>query len=279
MKKLISIFLITLINLSIFAGSLKDYVCIVEPQIPESTKEFLTEYKDELLQKGYKSYASYIEAYLKGSFGSGFIVKDSIGKTYILTNRHVVFEAQTAIVKFENYDGSVSEYKDMKILAADEDVDVALIALPDSFKRPALKFSTVKLSDGDDVWSAGFPGLGSEPVWQLGKGIVSNSSARIKELLDPEISTIIQHSAQVDGGNSGGPLLLKDSKAAAGYKVVGINTWKAVYRENTNFAIPSSVLKNFIENSSSKKNTREVFDDRLALFNKTVNKKMQPSVI
>lgn len=259
-------------SFSLFAANLRDYVCIVRPNISEKTESFLKDYKDYLLTKGYKSYANNIENYLKGSFGSGFIFYGSDGKPYIVTNRHVVLEADTVNVQFENEDGSVSEYKDLKIVACDEEIDIALVALPENFKKAGLTLSKTKVSDGDDVWSAGFPGLGSDPVWQLGKGIVSNSSARIKELLDPSVSTIIQHSAQVDAGNSGGPLMVVDKSTAAGYSVIGINTWKAAYRENTNFAIPASVIKSFVDKSISKKSS-EGINDRLTQFSKAVAKK------
>ncbi len=253
------------------AASLKDYVCLVEPQMPEKTKEFLTSYKDSLKADGYSDYADYIEAYLEGSFGSGFIVYGSNKKPYIITNRHVIREADTVNIKFEGKGGKYEEFNGLKIVASDEDMDFALIALPDNFNRPGLEFSTAEVEDGSEVWSAGFPGLGSKPLWQFGNGIVSNSEVRLEELYDPEISTLIQHSAQIDGGNSGGPLLIKDSKAAAGYKVIGINTWKAVHRENTNFAIPSAVVKTFIERAVSQGNKTSDFSKRLEKFVNTVN--------
>ena len=179
----------------LFAASLRDYVCVIRPNLSKNTVDFLTEYKDELISKGYKNYASNIESFLQGSFGSGFIYYASNGKPYIVTNRHVIFEAESANAQFENEDGSVSEYKDLKIIAIDEDIDIALLALPDNFKKAGLLLADSKINEGDDVWSAGFPGLGDDPVWQLGKGVVSNASARIKELLSPDISTLIQHSA------------------------------------------------------------------------------------
>lgn len=272
MKKVLSFLLVLFTGAMLFAASLREFVCVVSPDISEKTTSFLTEYKDFLLTKGYKNYADNIEAYLKGSFGSGFIVYGSDGKPYILTNRHVVGQAESATVKFENSDGSTSEYKNLKIVACDEEIDVALIALPEGFKKAGLTLSYSKVSDGDDVWSAGFPGLGKDPVWQLGKGIVSNSSARIKELLDPSISTLIQHSAQIDAGNSGGPLMVASSKNAAGYVVVGINTWKAVYRENTNYAIPSSVIKTFMDKAITRKGKVDL-SERLDQFSKTVANK------
>ena len=93
-------------------------------------------------------------------------------------------------------------------------------------------------------------------MWQFAKGVVTNSSAKINDLLDSNISSLIQHSAQIDSGNSGGPLLIKSSNKI-GYSVVGINTWKAFYRDSTNFAIPSSVIKSMIERIN-----QEVDDDK-----------------
>lgn len=272
MKKLSAFLLVLLTSGMLFAASLRDYVCIVRPDVSEKTTAFLTEYKDYLLSKGYKNYSSNIESYLKGSFGSGFVIYGSDNKPYILTNRHVVTESETVTVQFENSDGSVSEYKNLKVIACDEDIDVALIKLPDGFSKSGLTLWYGKVNDGDDVWSAGFPGLGTDPVWQLGKGIVSNSSARIKELLDPSISTLIQHSAQIDAGNSGGPLMVASSKNSAGYVVIGINTWKAVYRENTNYAIPASCIKNFMDKAISGKGKVNL-SERLSQFSKTVANK------
>lgn len=272
MKKIISFLFALLISTVVFAASLRDYVCVVRPVISESTTAFLKDYEKYLESRGYKSYAENIEAYLTGSFGSGFIIYGSNGKPYILTNRHVVLEAETATVQFEDFDGKLTEYKNLTIVAVDEDIDIALIALPEDFSKPGLTLSFNSISDGDDVWSAGFPGLGKDPVWQLGKGIVSNSTARIKDLLDPSISPIIQHSAPIDPGNSGGPLMISNSKTSSGYSVIGINTWKAVFRENTNFAIPSSLIKTFMDKAINGTN-KMGFNEKLALFDKTVTNK------
>jgi serine protease Do len=75
---------------------------------------------------------------------------------------------------------------------------------------------------------------------------VTNGAARIPALIDPAITTLIQHSAQVDPGNSGGPLLIADKSAPAGYRVVGVNTWKAYNRQAANFSIPAAATVSFI---------------------------------
>ncbi len=267
---LLKLFLITVCLWSASASGMRDYVCIVNANYSEENKAFLNNYKNTMVSSGYSDFGKYIDDYLKGSFGSGFVYTASNGKSYIITNRHVISSGKTATVKFEKDDGTYDEYKDLVILGVDEDLDLAVIELPSSFKRSGLSFSTAKVEDGQDVYTAGFPGLGDEPVWQLGKGIVSNSSARIKELIDPEISVLIQHSAQVDGGNSGGPLLIQSSKSRGGYAVIGINTWKAIKRENTNFAVPATVVKKSVDTIIASKGKNNKISDRLTKFNASI---------
>ncbi|MGI0529463.1 S1C family serine protease [Treponema socranskii] len=264
-KRFYGVLILCFLATAAFTAPLRNYVCIVRSNLPEKTVSFLEEYRDKLSNRGYASYAKDVDAYLKGSFGSGFVFYASNGKPYVVTNRHVVKEAETVDVEFENEDGSNSNYKELKIIAADEDIDIALVALPDTYARKGFTLSGSTVRDGEEVWSAGFPGLGGEPMWQLGKGTVTNARAKIKELLSPDISTLIQHSAQVDAGNSGGPLLTADANTEAGYTVVGINTWKATYRESTNFSIPASVVKSFVEKSIAGGKKQNI-DDRVKQF-------------
>lgn len=271
-KKVAVSFMAMIFAAALNAQSLRDYVCVVEGNLSEETNTFLTEIKDSLERNGYTYYAGYVNAFLKGTFGSGFIWYGPDGKPYIVTNRHVVSNYQTVNLTFENEDGSVSEFKEMKIQYIDDDVDIALIALPATFKKEGLSFVSKRPADGDDVFSAGFPGLAGEPSWQLGKGVVSNSSAKIKELINPEISTIIQHTAQIDGGNSGGPLLVRDSSTKIGYKVCGVNTWSAGKRQNTNFAIPSATVESIVKSNYIKKENTG-FDARSVAFIKAVSDK------
>lgn len=273
-KITLSLILLNAVLFSSFATSLKEYVCIVrieEENLLENTVTTLKNYSKKLSSEGYSSYVDKINNYLKGSFGSGFIFYASNGRPYIITNRHVVSQAETANISFENEDGSISNFKKLKIVAVDENIDIALIALPENFKRKGLKISSTKVTDGMDVWSAGFPGFGTEPIWQFGKGTVTNSSAKIKELISPEISSVIQHSAQVDGGNSGGPLLIQDNSDSIGYRVIGINTWKATHRESTNFAIPAKFINSFSDKAVNKTLDKTNLEERVKTFLKDCN--------
>ncbi len=232
-------------------AQIKSYVGIVrESYFPESI-EFLTSFRDGLNEEGYLSYGKEIDAYLKGGFGSGFVYVGPDGKNYVVTNRHAVSQAASASIEFEDAKGKRVKYDNLSIVRIDEDIDLALLAFPEGQAPFAkgLALSLAAVDDGQDIWSAGFPALGDEPSWQLGKGTVTNASARVPDLCDPELSTLIQHSAQIDAGNSGGPLMVSSAKDTGGYRVVGINAWKVLNRQATNFAIPSSTVLSFIKAS------------------------------
>ena len=254
MKKVLLSFLVIFSVIFSANAQIKNYVGIVRQQYHEDTITMLNEFKDDLKKDGYSTFSKAISAYIEGGFGSGFVYVDSKGDNYIITNLHVVSQAATCSVEFENQDGTYTKYENLTVLSVDEDLDLAILKFNDSkpFTK-GLSFSAKSVTDGMDVWSAGFPGLGNNPMWQLGKGVVTNSTARIKELIDPDVTTLIQHSAQIDSGNSGGPLMVVSANSVAGYEVIGINTWKAAYRQETNYSIPASTVKKFIEESLNPK--------------------------
>ena len=236
---------------SLAFAQVKNYVGIARQKYSDAQIKFLEGFRDKLQNRGYNSYAEYVDSYLKGGFGSAFVYVDKDGQNYIVTNRHVVSQAASVSLEFEKDDGSLAKYDNLYVLVTDDDIDLAILRFENNanyFKR-GLSFYAGKVYDGQDVVSAGFPGLGDEPVWQFGKGSVTNSAARIKDLIDPSISTVIQHSAQIDAGNSGGPLLVASKSAATGYEVIGVNTWKAVGRDATNFSIPAALALKLIERS------------------------------
>ena len=78
-----------------FTESIRDYVCIVKGNLSSKNQEILTQYKESLETSGYSRYAQYIESFLMGTFGSGFIYYSN--KTpFIITNQHVISEYETA---------------------------------------------------------------------------------------------------------------------------------------------------------------------------------------
>ncbi len=249
MKKTTSFLL--LLFLSVHAYSqIREYVFVVRPGYSSATTAFLSGVAEALEAEGYDSLVENQSDREDGRFGSGFLFAAEDGAVFVVTNRHVVGGADSVILQQELPDGSLKSYENNRIAAVDDSLDLALIrvAAADAFSE-GLVFADEVPSDGTDVWSAGYPGLGGDPAWQFGKGNITNSRARIEELMDPEKSTLIQHSAPVDPGNSGGPLLV--TSADDEYRVVGINTWKAFSRQAANFALPAPVVHAFIQGSVS----------------------------
>jgi len=166
--------------------------------------------------------------------GSGFVfsTKDSTssGKTYILTNNHVVENADKIRVKFQ--DGREFE---AKITGRDPQSDVAVLEIKEN-GSPALSFSdSSKLRVGEWVVAIGNPfGLSHT----LTVGVVSAKGRTSIGMNDYE--DFIQTDAAINPGNSGGPLVDLDGK------VVGINS--AIFSRSggymgVSFAIPSNLAK------------------------------------
>lgn len=259
MKKIF--YIITLFLIPFFCFSqVKQYVCAVHEIFYDQAIEDMKEYASNFRKSGLTGFADSMEEYIDGgSFGSGFVYVDKNGKNYIITNRHVVEQAKTLKVDFLNEDNSLISYEGLTIVSVGQDLDLAILAFPEN-QQPftnGLNLYTGNLEDGNTVYTAGFPAYDGKPSWQLGTGNVTNAKMTGTKLVNPEITYLIQHSAQVDAGNSGGPLLRKGKDNT--YYVVGINTWKALNRQATNFSIPAKAVQNFIEESlSPEKKTNEI---------------------
>ena len=243
-------------------ANLREMVGVVRPVYHESTIEFLTDFSNSLNRDGYKDAAKYIKAYTEGGFGSGFVINvPQTGKSYIITNKHVVAQAKEVNIEFLLANKSVISYKSCPIAAIDKYLDIAAIELPKGTNiENGFTFSSKEITDGEEVFSVGFPVLQKEPSWQLGKGIISNNSFHSKELTGNEDVKLLQHTAQIDPGSSGGPIIIKSPSTPDSYEVVGINTWKASGREGANFAIPAESIKLFIDNHLVNDNTPTIND-------------------
>ncbi|MDR1374130.1 MAG: serine protease [Treponema sp.] len=251
---------------------LRDYVGLINQTFHPDIAAYMNKFRAEFEKKGDGDAVKGIDAFLKGGSGSGFVYVDAAGNNYILTNHHVITQSYTLSVTFEKQDGTKTKYEGLSILAADEDMDIALLAFP-AGERPfqrGLAFLERALDEGEDVYSAGFPGLGGVSLWQFGRGMVSNASVRFPagEDTDRMMGPYIQHTAQVDPGNSGGPLLVPLQGAPAGYAVAGINTLSARFRQAANYTIPLNRVQEFIDTvlGTAAVNEREQLDKRLASF-------------
>ncbi len=170
--------------------------------------------------------------------GSGFFINAA---GYVVTNHHVVAGEHTiTITVFKRTDREMErvDYKNVRIVALSDNDDLALLKIEDAgdavFPTVALGDSN-GLQEGQGVFAIGSP-LGLDRT--VSQGIVSAKNRLLDGLL------YIQTTTQINPGNSGGPLF--DLRG----EVVGVNNMKAmqVGIEGLNFAIPVTVLKNFLRN-------------------------------
>lgn len=255
----------------------REYVGLINETYHPDAVEYIKKQKEDLISKGMSSdSAEFFDEYLKGSSGSGFVYVADDGSNYVITNYHVINGSYTNSITFENQEGEKQIYENLRIIAADKDIDIAVLAFADDAKpfTNGLPFATGLLEEGSDVFAAGFPGLGRDVIWQFSRGVVSNASVKLPPEKDEapnaaHLGPYIQHTAQIDPGNSGGPLLVRQQESTAGYAVVGINTLSARSRQAANFSIPSDRALAFIQQVLSGEaavGTREKLDAQVKAF-------------
>jgi S1-C subfamily serine protease len=184
-----------------------------------------------------------------GIFGSGVLVRwrAPSGKTEmrVLTNAHVLRGARSAELLDADRVQLAAEGGDTKdapkpwrasVLRVSDDDDLAIMRVEDGPPLPnaGISFRFTPPKEQEPVTAAGFPGIGGHPSFQVSTGAVSNASLRATE---GPFGVYIQHTAAIDPGNSGGPLLDGEGK------LLGINTIKIFGRESVGLAIPSSRVK------------------------------------
>lgn len=266
MKKVFLTILLALFPILCFA-QIRSNICIVRPNYSEHIIDILYTLVPQLKRIGVDNPYKYLEDFIsKGSSGSGFIYVAPNGKNYVITNRHVICDANTSTVIFQNEENdSEIIYNNLTILAANDELDLAILEFPND-ERPfskGINFFSDEIKDGDAIFTAGYPSLMGVPTWQFGSGIITNKYVKNDTMIKSSLSSLIQHSAQVDAGNSGGPLLIKNSFGE--YEIVGINTWKLYNRQDTNFAVPVSTIKKFIDDALNGTKSFEIDRDSIII--------------
>ncbi len=244
----VCVLLLTAIGAS--AADLRQYVGIIRPEFNEQTKQLFLSLADMWKAQGQQDLADYFTNWAHGAWhGTGWVFVDSDGSNFIITNRHVAQQAERIDFQLEDPSGAVTSFNNCPILYVDHDIDLAVAQFPNGQKvyTQGFPINAGVQADGQEVWSAGYPGLLDQAGWQFARGNVTNGQARVPQLLDPKISYVIQHSASIDPGNSGGPLLLKNDKSPLGYDVVGVNTWGISNRQNTFFSIPGGAIRGVVD--------------------------------
>ncbi len=194
----------------------------------------------------------------RAASGSGIIVAESETELLIVSNHHVVADAEKLDVSF--IDGSVAQ---AQIKGLDSDMDLAVIAIPLESLTEETKAAIAIATLGD---SASLK-LG-EPVVAIGNALGYGQSVTngIVSALDREVTieegvtnTFIQTNAAINPGNSGGALLNVNGE------VIGINSNKigATAVEGMCYAIPISAAKPIIADLMLKETRTKVEDGKV----------------
>ena len=201
--------------------------------------------------------------------GTAFAISiDEDGPVTLVTNRHCVdalYEDQTMQalkaggIRFEKEEiyivnDDMDRLVRAEVISISNKTDLALLRV----KSLARRNLALKIWKGDPselkqqtVYTAGFPGaadgIKSEKAIQELKSdkdsvtVADGKVTRIIEADQTDYGQVIQHTAALNGGNSGGPLLDEDGN------VVGVNTWSATKGEQTYWSISNKELISFLD--------------------------------
>ncbi|RPH94382.1 Do family serine endopeptidase [candidate division KSB1 bacterium] len=168
------------------------------------------------------------------STGSGIIISRD---GYILTNNHVVADADKVTVKVQNG----KEYK-ATIIGKDPETDVALIKVDRGFdaREVALTGNSDSIKVGDWAIAIGNP-LALD--WTLTVGVISAKGRSNLAIAGggPSYQNFIQTDASINFGNSGGPLCNIHGE------VIGVNTAINPSGQGIGFAIPMNMAMKVVD--------------------------------
>lgn len=186
-------------------------------------------------------------------FGSGFV----IGEGQIATNYHVIEGIVTGTVSLV---GNENKHTIESVIATDKAHDLAII------EATSLKAPPLPLGDSDSVVVGQAVYIAGNP-----QGLTGTFSEGILSAIRPEgnvlvLDTILQMTAPVSPGSSGGPMLNQNGE------VIGVVFSQVTRGQNLNFAIPVNNLKTLLRTTADD-NLVHILDPNLHLvIRKALNK-------
>ena len=229
---------------------LTDVSDIVEKVLPSVVSIVITQ------KVTYPSYWGGSREYEEQGAGSGIIIGDDGDELWIVTNHHVIEDADTIEITFCDEE-TASAY----VKGTDKDNDLAVVGvkLSDLKKSTVNSIKVITIGNSDDLkLGQGVIAIGNALGWgqSVTTGVVSAFNREV-EFEDGTRMFLMQTSAAINPGNSGGALL-----NSAG-ELIGINNAKYSDTdvEGIGFAIPISSVKEIMEKLSLMQARTPVSDD------------------
>ena len=152
--------------------------------------------------------------------GTGFVYKEDNTYGYILTNNHVIENADKVNVQFTN-----GKNIETTILGSDKLSDIAVLRVS---KKDIISVAQIGSSTdmrvGDTTFAVGAP-INSVYSWTVTRGILSGKNRMVEVSNTDYVMKVLQTDAAINNGNSGGPL------CNANGEVIGITSMKLVAQE------------------------------------------------
>ena len=170
--------------------------------------------------------------------GTGIVMT---GDGYILTCNHVIEGGRTCRITTSD-----DETYEALLVGGDAQTDLAVLKIEAERLTPAQFGDSDELTVGDEALAIGDP-LGTELRGTLTNGIISAINRNVT--VNSYSMTLIQTTAALNSGNSGGPLINIYGQ------VVGVNNMKmnsnVVTVEGLGFAVPTSVVREIVPTLAS----------------------------
>ncbi|MGN9117899.1 S1C family serine protease [Lachnospiraceae bacterium HCP1S3_B3] len=193
--------------------------------------------------------------------GSGIIVGENDAELLIVTNQHVVADADSLSVQFCN-----EKSVEATVRGENEKQDIAVLSIPlsdiDSDTISAIKIAT--LGDSDKV-KVGEGSIAIGNALGYGQSVTTGVISALNRTItvDNYDRTVLQTDAAINPGNSGGALLNMKGE------VIGINCAKSTqnYSEGMGYTIPISLVKDLIDDMMTKDVKQKVDDNEKGYLN------------
>lgn len=165
--------------------------------------------------------------------GSGVVLSEQNGKTYIITCAHVISDGDSFKVTLNNGDVYDATY-----VGADSKTDIGVLAINETGLSVATFANSKQLAVGEQVVAIGCPG-GLDFMNSVTSGYISALDRPVESSIGYD-NECIQTDAAINPGNSGGALFNMQGQ------VIGINSSKiaSTEYEGMGFAVPSSTAVN-----------------------------------